>query len=220
MGRGVLVLGLHRGGTSAIAGVLHHLGVFMGDDLLPANEHNPRGYFEDRKFMEMHDRFIGDWSEPRLNLDDSGLLLEYAALIEEHGAGHEVWGIKDPRLCFALPAFFEAWGRLGRRRDELKILKVYRDPWAAAASLYKRGGHSKRQVLTISLRYLTALLLAGTALPPDTGAILHYPRLVKQTEGLDVLAEFIGLEPTRQQVQAAAEFLDPKLVHNEFPWKL
>jgi len=219
MGRGVLVLGMHRGGTSAVAGVLHHLGVFMGNDLLPANEHNPKGYFEDRKFMEMHDRLIGDWRDPRLVLDD-GLLDKYAALIEKHVAGHEVWGLKDPRLCFALPAFFKAWDGLGRSRDNLRLVRVYRDPWAAAESLCKRGGHSKAEAFVISLGYLFAMFRAGRELSSNAMAILHFPHIVFGPHDISAISKFVGLEPTVEQVEAARDFLDPDLVHNEFPWKL
>ena len=36
--RTLIVLGAPRGGTSMVAGVLHHLGVYMGSDLLPTFE--------------------------------------------------------------------------------------------------------------------------------------------------------------------------------------
>src|SRR5580693_429281 len=42
----LVVLGMHRSGTSALTGMLHHLGVALGDDLMPATADNPRGYWE------------------------------------------------------------------------------------------------------------------------------------------------------------------------------
>ena len=46
-GRLVLVLGMHRSGTSALARGLRVLGIALGDDLLPAHPCNPKGFFED-----------------------------------------------------------------------------------------------------------------------------------------------------------------------------
>ena len=42
----LVVLGMHRSGTSALAGMLHHLGVALGDRLMKATLDNPRGYWE------------------------------------------------------------------------------------------------------------------------------------------------------------------------------
>jgi hypothetical protein len=42
----LVVLGMHRSGTSALTGMLHHLGVALGEHLMPASADNPRGYWE------------------------------------------------------------------------------------------------------------------------------------------------------------------------------
>ncbi|MCD6476962.1 MAG: sulfotransferase, partial [Candidatus Aenigmarchaeota archaeon] len=42
----IIVLGMHRSGTSMTAGVLHRLGVNMGKNLMKGNWANPLGYFE------------------------------------------------------------------------------------------------------------------------------------------------------------------------------
>lgn len=42
-----LVLGTQRSGTSLCAGILHHLGVFMGDTFIDLPEWNPKGSFND-----------------------------------------------------------------------------------------------------------------------------------------------------------------------------
>jgi len=47
----VIVLGTHRGGTSAVAGIVHHLGYFIApkQHLLGSKQANPKGFFEDRR---------------------------------------------------------------------------------------------------------------------------------------------------------------------------
>ena len=47
--RAILILGMHRSGTSALAGLLARLGVELGNDLYGADaEANARGFFEHR----------------------------------------------------------------------------------------------------------------------------------------------------------------------------
>jgi len=48
--RPILVCGIHRSGTSMVAGVLFKLGVFMGEMFGKRNKLSPRGYFEDLEF--------------------------------------------------------------------------------------------------------------------------------------------------------------------------
>ncbi len=45
----IVVLGMHRSGTSAMTGLLSKLGASPGSDLLPANPSNPKGFFENKK---------------------------------------------------------------------------------------------------------------------------------------------------------------------------
>ena len=54
----IVVAGMHRSGTSLVAGYLQSLGVDMGARLLAADHANPRGYFEDRL------RFTAGFSKP------------------------------------------------------------------------------------------------------------------------------------------------------------
>ena len=49
----VVILGMHRSGTSLTAGILHLLGVNMGDRLLPADKFNAQGYFENQIILDL-----------------------------------------------------------------------------------------------------------------------------------------------------------------------
>ncbi|MCP5043045.1 MAG: sulfotransferase family protein, partial [bacterium] len=44
----IVVAGMHRSGTSALAGVLHRPGAELPATPLPPNENNPDGYAESR----------------------------------------------------------------------------------------------------------------------------------------------------------------------------
>ena len=120
------IVGPHRSGTSAVAGVLYHLGLFLGDDLLGPGKGNVKGHFEDREFLALHDKIIGDWENPRVDFEP--YREAYTALIRKREAEHQVWGLKDPRLCFVFPYFKEI------ARD-VKAIFVYRNPDLCSACL-------------------------------------------------------------------------------------
>lgn len=53
-----LILGSGRSGTSMVAGTLSKVGYFMGDNLYPARESNPKGFFEDSEINEINEHII------------------------------------------------------------------------------------------------------------------------------------------------------------------
>lgn len=88
-----IVLGCFRSGSSAVAGVLHHLGIPMGEHFDKPNRRNPKGYFEDKEFKPLHWRMVEgeDCSE------------EYEKLVRKRERFYPKWGLKDPRLCLTFP---------------------------------------------------------------------------------------------------------------------
>ncbi len=85
--RSILVLGTSRSGTSTIAGVLHHLGCFMGSEFVPPDRNNPYGTFEDAKFYNDETTYLADRSQKP----------DYRKFVEEREE-HNIWGVKSPTL--------------------------------------------------------------------------------------------------------------------------
>jgi hypothetical protein len=119
----IMVVGTGRSGTSAVAGVLHFLGVDMGGPFMRAPEDNPYGTFEDREFMALNDRALhgqiqkNDW-------------LENLSKIEKKNAGH-LWGRKDPATAYFLnelaPRGYRFVWCLRNRQDTVNsYVKCYR----------------------------------------------------------------------------------------------
>ena len=54
----IVVLGMHRSGTSAITKSLELLGVGLGSELHPAGFDNPKGFWEDRDCLEINERLL------------------------------------------------------------------------------------------------------------------------------------------------------------------
>ena len=202
----IVVLGIHRGGTSAIAGVLHHLGVHMGDDLLLPSPHNPKGYFEDREFVDIHNQIIGDWKDPQVDFES--YRKEYTALIKKREEQHELWGVKDPRMCFV----FSYFARIARG---CRVISVCRDPRLCAESLFARGGHTLEEAIAISWNYWHAKYRQLDNFPcrSEQGqyTFVDYERLLADPEHeVHKIARFVGLKPT----QEAIDFIDPTLRHH------
>jgi hypothetical protein len=159
----VFVTGMHRSGTSAVASVLQGLGVHMGAQLLPADEWNRWGYYEDVPGVQLSEAILrvagGTWSDPpnagAVRIAGAHLgseLQRYARMrgrnAPETGASSErVWGLKDPRLCLTLgswldvlphppsPSPIKGEGEL----SEVVVVWVWRRRQDVVASLMRRA---------------------------------------------------------------------------------
>lgn len=63
-----IITGMHRSGTSMVAGLLYKLGANFGDDseLLAADQYNKNGYYENREIFILNDAILlGDWAPSR-----------------------------------------------------------------------------------------------------------------------------------------------------------
>ncbi|QIB66325.1 hypothetical protein [Kineobactrum salinum] len=69
--RNVVILGMHRSGTSMVAGELVAAGLYAGaaEELLDAQEDNPVGFWERQDVVALNDQMLetagGSWFSPR-----------------------------------------------------------------------------------------------------------------------------------------------------------
>ncbi len=125
MSRCVLVLGTGRSGTSVVAGVLHKLGVHMGNVFQPANRNNRYGTFECAEFRSLDVMVAYDtW------MSDESARNAYARLVDKRKNGHDVWGVKDPDLVRTLHHVIP-------NLDDYRIVVCKRDKAATVASYIK-----------------------------------------------------------------------------------
>jgi hypothetical protein len=115
----VIVTGTGRCGTSAVAGILHKLGVHMGDQFIPGNETNPAGTFEDKDFAALQQQFL------RGHITEEDFKEKVTKLIKEKDKHDGVWGWKMPntsQLLYLykdlLPKAYYIWCR----RDKTEVL--------------------------------------------------------------------------------------------------
>jgi hypothetical protein len=178
----VLVLGMHRSGTSALAGALGRLGLSLPapDDLVSGRYDNPV-HNESRALNDVDDAMLevlgGTWSAPpRLSPGwaRSPALAEMTGRAGKAAArafprpGPLVW--KDPRLCLLLPWWREALP------PPIITVYLWRAPLSVARSLRSRQGFSPSLGLALWDRYNRDAL---TALAGHEVYILRYEELLR-----------------------------------------
>ena len=115
----VLVMGMHRSGTSAVAGALRAAGLYAGSDaeMIAARKDNPAGYTERLDVVELNDALLfakgRQWDTPPAdppvpNRADEREVMAVRALVARAMAGRSRWLIKDPRISLLLPAWRRA----------------------------------------------------------------------------------------------------------------
>lgn len=62
--RNCIILGSGRSGTSMLAGTLARAGYFMGDDLYPPRDSNPKGFFEDPVINGINEQILESLDYP------------------------------------------------------------------------------------------------------------------------------------------------------------
>ena len=145
--RAILVLGMHRSGTSAVTGALRLCGVELGSELMQPGPDNPKGFWEHAGVVAIHDRLLAAlgraWNDPRPL--PAGWLQSEAAktagkdlerLLRLEFSGSPLWAVKDPRMCRLLPLW---WPILRRMKVEPAALFVLRHPREVADSLVARN---------------------------------------------------------------------------------
>lgn len=158
----LLVLGMHRSGTSALAGLLVHLGADGPKSLMPADAFNPEGYWESAVLCEFHERLLrmaGSRWDAYTCLDLNGLPSSLAADLREEGSrvldaefGESPrFVLKDPRMCRFVPFWLHV---LESEGIAPMALLVVRSPIEVARSLSARNGYEQDLSLLIWLRHV------------------------------------------------------------------
>ncbi len=143
----VLVLGMHRSGTSALTRVVNLLGFKLPGALIPANQSNASGHWESTKIAQINDRILAaldsswdDWKAtsqrqlpPSLEREFKPQILDILAE-EYEDAGSLI--IKDPRICRLTQIWLECIEAFGASP---RVVLLIRNPLEVAASLENRN---------------------------------------------------------------------------------
>ena len=178
----ILVLGMHRSGTSALTRVLNLLGADLPEELIPANRFNRSGYWEPSQVVALNDHWLNSvksaWDAPYKGRDTleatlpSNAVRRAADTVKEaYGANHTLIAIKDPRCTL----FSDTW-RAGIERAGYvpRQLLIYRDAAEVAQSLARRDGFLDDEA---GLLWCWYGLKALTAIRDEGGVVVAYSDL-------------------------------------------
>lgn len=142
----VVVLGMHRSGTSSLAGMLDGLGCRGPATPMPGTDANAAGYYESLPVFRLNDAILtalgsrwDDWRPLRPDAHRSPRLAEFhdkarAVLQAEYGDGSLIY-LKDPRISLLLPFWRGVLRDAGYR---CVYLHTHRSPSEIGASLQRR----------------------------------------------------------------------------------
>lgn len=159
----IIVLGMHRSGTSALMGTLDLCGVDLGKNLLGATEHNQKGYFENEKIVDFNEKLLRRmntlWYDIALLndsclielIDDKKLRQEAISILDKEFVNKQLIGIKDPRMCLLFPFWSKLLSSLGYT---INVVMTFREPYEIVNSLYNRDGFEMNFTLLLWAKYI------------------------------------------------------------------
>jgi len=157
----VIIIGMHRSGTSALAGLLHSNNISMGKDgdfYPPPAKENPKGFYENVRFRRVNDAILALHgykvksfsptiptvvsASDEINTAMGNLILEYCPL------GN--WGWKDPRTCLTIYAWLSILERIGKLK-KVRIVVIERSYESVARSMRARGNKEQYDLQFVKL---------------------------------------------------------------------
>ena len=150
----ILLVGMHRSGTSLLGSLLPQLGVPMPGELIAGDEHNPEGYYERSDITDLQENLLiglRRWWPSASGCDplppgwlDAAITRAAAAdlrrlLAAEQRRQRGPWAIKDPRSSLLLPL----WRQVAADLElPLRLVLSVRDPAEVMVSLLQRDSES------------------------------------------------------------------------------
>jgi len=170
----VFILGLHYGGTSAVAAVVESFGYDLGETG-DANATHPLGNKEDQDFlMWCWEACEGNDREPREDVDDV-MLARLQAMIERRDARGVPWGVKLPLLDF--------YGIYALRyAQQPVVVQVLRGLQAATESYAAKENVSLDVARAVHDRYDRAISRVRLAHPTTPWHKVRYTELTKNPD--------------------------------------
>jgi hypothetical protein len=220
----VVVLGVHRSGTSLCAHVVNALGVGMSDDPLPRPS-NPKGHWERWEIVGFHDRILDLfnrgyltplhdlllpaewWLDPRVR----EIKREMTAFLDRKMVSGVPFGFKDPRTARLLPLWRQIFSEVDA---DVKIIICLRNPVQVARSLQQRDG------LPADLgeyRWFTYMAELCESFGKEDVCAIEYEAWFDSTaDNATKLVRFLGLEKSQAEIIAAvSEVIDRELRHDD-----
>lgn len=219
----LLVLGMHRSGTSALTRLLNFAGAALPANLFGANKTNKVGHWESNLLIEYHDQFLKefdsswcDWRAFEYNHlgaeKNREIKAEIGSILDKEYFDEPLFVVKDPRICRFAPLFVEA---LNEADIEVHFLLLFRNPLEVCESLKRRDSMSRSDAALLWLRHV---LDTEQATRLNARTIVSYEALLSDWKGtLETLSKqsniksFYSADEIETQI---SQFIQPKMRHH------
>ena len=212
----IIVLGMHRSGTSVLSGLVSLFGYELGYDVMAARADNPKGFFENNQVYQLNQRILIEnghsWDTYNFSIDHvptdkyMGYLRDAKNIIKKEYALFNQFFIKDPRICLLFPLWAEA---LASFNIQVKCVVVYRNPLEVAYSLKARNEFPLQKSFIIWSHHF---FQAEKTSRDYKRIILSFNHEFSNINALlDKLSVFLEKEKDDTLVAKAHEFYTPKL---------
>jgi len=220
----IVVLGMHRSGTSVITRGLQVLGVNLGDTLYGALEGvNDKGFWEDIDInvldVEMLSAINSDWyhlaaidSIDVKTLHKQGYYHRAVELLRQKVCSASIFGFKDPRVAKLLPFWKEVFSHC---QFDVSYVIAVRHPLSVAKSLAERDGIEMEHSYLLWVGHVITSLTGSAG---DKRMFVDYDRLMQSPEReLKRIAKTLELEVDTTALQIYKnDFLDETLRHTTY----
>jgi hypothetical protein len=208
----VVVLGMHRSGTSLCSHILSMLGVDMADDV-GSGDSNQKGHWERWEIVGLHDEILALfdrgfftpqhdfplptawWAEPKVRAVQSRIESFLTARMPATG----LFGFKDPRTARLLPLWLQIFKNLNLAP---RFVLCLRAPSQIARSLRQRDG---LDLATGEYRALVYVADCFRYIPGRELCIVDYEKWFDNyADNLNGLRDFLDIEWDQSETDLAA----------------
>lgn len=223
----LLVIGMHRSGTSALTRGLSVLGCTLGENLIEAiPDNNDKGFWEDADINAFNQELLvltgSDWWHlMQYNADffRAPIFIPYRltarTLLSRKIVAGRTLALKEPRMTLLLPFWQDIFDEMGL---QVGYVHAVRHPLDVAYSLLRRDGFSHERSLLLWFFYHESAIKCTL---DKNYVVVHYDRLLDQTSRqLERIVQTLHFPVFDEQSAAFTEyantFLDRQLRHSTY----
>lgn len=210
---GVVILGMHRSGTSLLVGLLEEHGFYLGKVSQQKSPLKPTGTKENLVIRNINNQLFKEngssWKSPSIPKSISNNLYNQIVAISKNFQAEKLWAIKDPRMIFS----YSIW------KDFLpkhKCVATFRNPLNVAISLKRKNNMPITESLRLWDKYNSELIKLRKNLffpfinfdEPKENYFYQFQKIAKYLKieaKQNIFDSFYSHIPTK-------EYLDPKLL--------
>lgn len=217
----VVVLGMHRSGTSVVARSLQVMGANLGDRLIqPIKDQNDKGFWEDSDLNSLNDEMLNALNSgwhfltPIQPVDveklcKDGYLVRAVEMLREKTSDLPIFGFKDPRVAKLLLFWKEAFAESGLN---VSYVLAIRHPLSVSKSLTNRNNFDTEKNHLLWLDHVISSLVGTIG---ENRILIDYDALMQTPDSeLAKAAKALGLTIDKVELNSfKTEFLDNQLRH-------